>query len=103
MGRDVRAVRGAWAKYQRHAYHEPSPELAPCAGIYVSAGLRPHRFEVAAADGQLLLSIDEQPPLEFYPVAEGGFATTQANARLTFEAGRLVLVQEGVSTTAERL
>lgn len=29
MGRDVRELRGAWARYQRHARHEPSPELAP--------------------------------------------------------------------------
>jgi AraC-like DNA-binding protein len=37
MGRDAREVRGAWARYQRHAYHEPSPELAPWVERYWEA------------------------------------------------------------------
>ncbi|MFL6124134.1 DUF6597 domain-containing transcriptional factor [Actinophytocola sp.] len=37
MGRDVRELRGAWTRYQRHAYHEPSPELAPWVERYWEA------------------------------------------------------------------
>lgn len=37
MGRDVRELRGAWARYQRHGYHEPSPELAPWVARYWEA------------------------------------------------------------------
>jgi AraC-like DNA-binding protein len=37
VGRDVRELGGAWARYQRHAYHEPSPELAPWVERYWEA------------------------------------------------------------------
>jgi AraC-like DNA-binding protein len=35
--RDARELRGAWARYQRHAYHEPSPALAPWVERYWEA------------------------------------------------------------------
>lgn len=37
MGRDGRELRGAWARFQRHGYHEPSPELAPWVERYWEA------------------------------------------------------------------
>jgi AraC-like DNA-binding protein len=37
VGRDVRELGSAWARYQRHAYHEPSPELAPWVERYWEA------------------------------------------------------------------
>jgi AraC-like DNA-binding protein len=37
VGRDVRELRGAWTRYQRHGYHEPTPELAPWVERYWEA------------------------------------------------------------------
>jgi AraC-like DNA-binding protein len=37
VGRDVRELRGAWTRYQRHGYHEPAPELAPWVERYWEA------------------------------------------------------------------
>ena len=37
MGRDVRELRSAWTKYQHHAFHEPSPALAPWVERYWEA------------------------------------------------------------------
>lgn len=37
MGRDVRELRGAWTRYQRHAVHAPSPALAPWVERYWEA------------------------------------------------------------------
>jgi AraC-like DNA-binding protein len=37
VGRDVRELRSAWTRYQRHAYHEPAPELAPWVERYWEA------------------------------------------------------------------
>jgi AraC-like DNA-binding protein len=37
VGRDDRELRGAWATYQRHGYHEPSPDLAPWVDQYWEA------------------------------------------------------------------
>ncbi len=34
VGRDAREVGGAWTRYQRHAYPEPSPALAPWVARY---------------------------------------------------------------------
>ncbi|MBE1487458.1 helix-turn-helix domain-containing protein [Plantactinospora soyae] len=34
MARDVRELAGAWTKYQRHAFPEPSPALAPYVELY---------------------------------------------------------------------
>lgn len=37
MGRDVRELRSAWTRYQRHAFHSPSPALAPWVERYWEA------------------------------------------------------------------
>ena len=37
VGRDVRELRGAWSRYQRHGYHRPSPDLAPWVQQYWEA------------------------------------------------------------------
>jgi AraC-like DNA-binding protein len=37
MGRDARELRSAWTRFQRHAYHEPSPALAPWVERYWEA------------------------------------------------------------------
>lgn len=37
MGRDVRELRSAWTSYQRHAFHGPSPALAPWVERYWEA------------------------------------------------------------------
>jgi len=37
VGRDVRELRGAWSRYQRHGYYEPSPDLAPWVAQYWEA------------------------------------------------------------------
>jgi AraC-like DNA-binding protein len=37
VGRDARELRGAWVRYQRHGYHEPSPALAPWVERYWEA------------------------------------------------------------------
>jgi AraC-like DNA-binding protein len=37
VGRDVRELGGAWSRYQRHARHKPSPELAPWVEQYWEA------------------------------------------------------------------
>src|ERR1700742_3803574 len=36
-GRDVRELRSAWTRYQRHAFHGPSPALAPWVQRYWEA------------------------------------------------------------------
>src|SRR5882724_12955137 len=37
VGRDVRELRSAWTRYQRHAFHGPSPALAPWVEQYWEA------------------------------------------------------------------
>jgi AraC-like DNA-binding protein len=37
VGRDVRELRSAWTRYQRHAFHGPSPVLAPWVEQYWEA------------------------------------------------------------------
>ncbi|WP_238332118.1 helix-turn-helix domain-containing protein [Kribbella jejuensis] len=37
MGRDIRERASAWKRYQRHAFHEPSPALAPWVQHYWEA------------------------------------------------------------------
>ena len=37
VGRDIRERAGAWSRYQRHTFHEPSPALAPWVQHYWEA------------------------------------------------------------------